>query len=145
MIKKQFGFTMVEILLVVLIIGILAAMVVPNIAGRGEQARKAAALADIETNLASALDMYELDNGRYPTTSQGLSALMRKPSVPPVPKSWNGPYLKKKKRPTDPWGQDYIYESPGKRNDGEYDLSSIGSDGVESEDDVVNWADEDEY
>jgi len=114
-------------------------MVVPNIAGKGNQARMAAARADIETNLASALDMYEVDNGIYPTTEQGLRALTRKPDTTPVPRSWNGPYLKRKKKPLDPWGGDYIYASPGSNNTESYDLSSYGADGIESEDDIVNW------
>jgi len=137
--KNQIGFTMIEIMLVVIIIGILAAMVIPNLSGRGEQARVAASKADIEANIATALDLYELDNGRYPTTEQGLKALVEKPASSPVPENWNGPYLKKKKVPSDPWGRDYVYVSPGVHNQEEYDLSSAGSDGVESQDDIVNW------
>lgn len=114
-------------------------MVVPNFAGRGEQARTAAAKADIEVNLAAALDLYELDNGRYPTSEQGLRALLMKPNSAPVPANWNGPYLKKKKTPTDPWGQDYVYVSPGQKNTDGYDLSSLGPDGVPGEDDISNW------
>lgn len=134
------GFTMIEIMLVVIIIAVLAALVVPNLSGRGEQARKTAAKADIESNLAATLDLYELDNGRYPTTEQGLKALVEKPTSAPVPNSWNGPYLKKKKTvPQDPWGHDYIYASPGKNNTDDYDLSSYGPDGIESNDDIVNW------
>jgi general secretion pathway protein G len=138
-IRNGSGFTLIEILLVVVIILVLAAMVVPNFAGRGEQARLAAARADIEVNLAAALDLYELDNGRYPTTEQGLKALLVKPNSSPVPQNWNGPYLKKKRMPTDPWGQDYVYVSPGQKNTDSYDLSSLGSDGVSSEDDISNW------
>lgn len=136
------GFTLIEILLVVVIILVLAAMIVPNFAGRGEQARAAAARADIDVNMAAALDLYELDNGRYPTTEQGLVALLVKPNSSPVPVNWNGPYLKKKRMPRDPWGQEYVYASPGVQNTDSYDLSSLGSDGIKSEDDVVNWYDE---
>lgn len=136
------GFTLVEILLVVLIIGVISAMVVPNLAGRGEQARKSIARADIDTNLDSSLGMYELDNGKYPTTDQGLAALLQKPAIEPVPGNWNGPYLKKKAVPKDPWGRDYVYRSPGVRNIEGYDLSSSGPDGVESADDIVNWQEE---
>ncbi len=139
--KRNNGFTLVEIMLVVIIIGVLVAMVVPNLAGRGEQARRAAAKADIEVNLATALDLYELDNGRYPTTEQGLAALLVEPTLAPVPVNWNGAYIKKKKIPQDPWGKDYIYVSPGVNNSDEYDLFSYGADGVESSDDVVNWSD----
>ncbi len=137
--QNRKGFTLIEILLVIIIIGILVAMVVPNFAGRGEQARKAAARADIESNLATVLDMYELDNGHYPTSEQGLSALVTAPTSTPVPINWNGPYLKKKKVPLDPWGQPYVYASPGTHNSDEYDLSSYGRDGIESDDDIINW------
>lgn len=133
------GFTLIEIMLVIIIIGILVAMVVPNFAGRGEQARVMAAKADIESNLATALDLYEVDNGRYPTTEQGLMALIEEPSSAPVPKNWNGPYLKKKSVPKDPWDKDYVYASPGIHNTEEYDLASLGSDGIESSDDITNW------
>ena len=137
--QRERGFTLVEILLVVLIIGILAAMVVPNLAGRGEAARQSAARADIDTNLDSVLSMYEMDNGRYPSTEQGLNALIQKPTTEPVPARWKGPYIKKKVLPKDPWGRDYVYLFPGAHNTDGYDLSSNGPDGVESDDDVVNW------
>jgi general secretion pathway protein G len=139
--KYKKSFTLVEILLVVVIIMVLVGMIAPNLAGRGEQARRAAAKADIEANLSVALDMYELDNGRYPTTSQGLKALIEKPAGSPVPVNWNGSYLKKKRIPKDPWGNDYVYAAPGAHNNEEYDLSSLGADGVESGDDIVNWED----
>jgi general secretion pathway protein G len=134
------AFTLIEIMLVVIIIGILTAMIVPNIAGRSEQARKVTAQTDIDSNLSAALDLYKLDNGTYPTTEQGLSALLTEPTVAPVPTKWNGPYLKKRKLPKDPWGRDYTYAYPGVHNKEEgYDLSSFGNDGVESKDDIVNW------
>ena len=138
------GFTMIEIMLVVIIIGILAAMVIPNIAGRSEQARLSAARADIEANISTALDMYELDSGHYPTSEQGLQSLLEKPTVTPAPMNWNGPYLKKKKIPLDPWGKAYVYVAPGAHNADGFDLSSYGKDGVESEDDIVNWVAEKE-
>ena len=133
------GFTLIEIMLVVIIIGILAAMIVPNLAGKTDRARRAAAQADIEANLATALDMYELDTGGYPATDQGLMALIQEPTASPVPNNWNGPYLKKKKVPQDPWGRNYVYAAPGGHNQEGYDLSSYGSDGVESQDDIRNW------
>jgi general secretion pathway protein G len=136
------GFTLIEIMLVVIIIGILVAMLVPNIAGRSEQARKTAAHTDIESNISTALDLYRMDVGQYPTTEQGLSALMTAPSASPVPAQWNGPYLKKKRIPKDPWGHDYVYTSPGTQNPESYDLSSLGADGVESGDDITNWGNE---
>ena len=137
--KNKQGFTLIEIMLVVIIIGILAAMVIPNLAGRGEDARNKAAKADIEANLAASLDLYELDNGQYPTSEQGLMALIKEPTTEPVPKNWSGSYLKKKQIPKDPWGRDYVYVSPGAHNQKEFDLSSLGPDGVESNDDITNW------
>lgn len=129
------GFTLIEIMLVVIIIGILAAMVVPNVTGRSEQARKTAARTDIESNLSTALDLYKMDVGQYPTTEQGLSALLAKPTASPVPAQWNGPYLKKKKLPQDPWGRDYVYASPGAHNPESYDLSASAAD-------INNWENE---
>jgi len=140
----QKGFTIIEVMLVVIIIGIIAAMVIPNLSGRGEQARIAAATTDIEANVSTALDLYEIDSGKYPTTEQGLRALLTEPSSSPVPSAWNGPYLKKKRVPVDPWGNDYVYVAPGVHNTDEYDLSSYGPDGIESEDDITNWYLDDE-
>jgi general secretion pathway protein G len=130
------GFTLIEIMLVVIIIGVLVAMVVPNIAGRSEQARSTAARTDIESNLSTALDLYKLDNSAFPTTEQGLGALVTEPSGA---MKWSGPYLKKKRIPKDPWNRDYVYVSPGANNTESYDLSSLGADGIESKDDINNW------
>ena len=136
--KTNKGFTLIELMLVVIIIGVLAAMVVPRLAGRSEQARQAAAKSDIEASLATALDLYELDNGQYPTTEQGLAALRTKPASSSVPSNWRGPYLKKE--PKDPWTKPYIYKFPGEHNPGGYDLASWGRDNIEGGgDDVVNW------
>ena len=137
--KNKSGFTLIEIMLVVVIIGILVAMVAPNLSGRSEQARITAAKTDIEANLATALDLFELDNGQYPSTDQGLKALLIEPSTSPEMMHWNGPYLKRKEIPQDPWNRDYVYVSPGKNNVKDYDLSSLGPDGIESEDDITNW------
>jgi len=129
----NYAFTLIELMLVVIILGILVAMVVPRLAGRSEQARKAAAKADIEGNISLALDMYELDNGSYP---ENLVALITKPSS--GADNWNGPYLKKKA--VDPWGKEYIYKFPGSHNK-DYDLYSLGADGTEGGgDDVTNWS-----
>jgi general secretion pathway protein G len=134
------GFTLVELMLVVIIIGILVAMVLPRLAGRSEQARQAAAKVDVNANIATALDLYELDNGQYPTTEQGLAALVKKPTISPVPSNWNGPYLKR--IPRDPWARPYVYKSPGEHNV-DFDLYSIGKDGAEGGgDDITNWEEE---
>ncbi|EKD27179.1 MAG: hypothetical protein ACD_79C00825G0003 [uncultured bacterium] len=133
------GFTLIEIMLVVILIGILAAITVPRLSGKATQAREAAAKSEIEGSLAMSLDLYELDAGSYPTTAQGLKSLIEKPSLPPLPINWKGPYLKKKQVPRDPWGNDYMYECPGKNNE-DFDLSSMGPDGiVGNEDDINNW------
>ena len=129
------GFTLIELMLVVIIIGALTAMVMPRLAGRTEQAKVSAAQADISANIATALKLYELDNGRFPSTEDGgLQALFNKPSNV---SNWNGPYLEKK--PIDPWGKEYQYRSPGTHRTYDYDLFSFGHDGIESEDDVKNW------
>ena len=129
---------MIEIMLVVMIIATLAALVVPKFAGRAEQAKVAAARADILVNIPTALDLYELDNGFYPTTEQGLDALRAQPATSPVPQKWNGPYIKKK--PIDPWGNAYHYDSPGTHNPKSFDLYSFGKDNAEGgKDDVNNW------
>ena len=134
------GFTLIEILLVVIIIATLSAMVLPRLAGRSEQARKAAASADVQVNVPTALKLYELDNGFFPTTEQGLDALLKQPSTNPVPKNWNGPYLEKK--PIDPWNRPYQYQSPGTHRPHDYDLYALGknSDPKVSDDDITNWS-----
>ena len=131
---KRKGFTLIEIMLVVIIIGALVAMVMPRLSGRGEQARIAAARADIQANIATALKLYELDNGNFPSGADGLNALLNKPAAAG---NWNGPYIEKK--PIDPWGREYKYKSPGDHRPADYDLFSLGKDGTESADDVKNW------
>ena len=133
--NRSNGFTLVELLIVVTILGILVAMVVPRLAGRTEQARRARAEADVRGNIPLALDLFELDTGKYPTTEDGLNAL-RVP--PPGINNWHGSYLKQ--NPTDPWGRPYRYIYPGAKNPQDYDLFSFGPDGVEgSSDDIGNW------
>jgi len=126
------AFTLIELMLVVVIIGILAALAVPQLAGRSDQARAQAAQADINATLPIALDLYELDMGSYP---QNLDALRVRPADS---ENWHGPYLKKK--PYDPWGRAYIYTVPGEHNTESYDLMSVGKDGQSgTKDDSVNW------
>ena len=132
------GFTLVEILVVIIIIGLLAALVGPRLFGKVSMARLKAAKAQIEL-FGTALDTFRLDLGRYPTTEEGLKALREKPSGA---ENWQGPYLPKE-IPVDPWGQLYIYKSPGEHYD--YDLISYGLDRVEGGEgenqDVVSWKD----
>ena len=124
---RQGGFTLIEIMVVVVILGILAALVVPNIMSRPDQAKVTVAQADVKA-IASALEMYRLDNGFYPSNEQGLEALVREPTGTPEPRNWNPDgYLKK--IPQDPWGNPYQYENPGQHNTNNYDLFSLGSDG----------------
>jgi len=106
---------------------LLAAIVAPQILGRVSDARTTAAQTQVEL-FGTALDNYRLDNGAYPTTEQGLSALREKPTRAPAPTNWRGPYLRKDV-PLDPWGKPYIYRSPGERNASGYDLMSLGRDG----------------
>ncbi|MFQ5706617.1 MAG: type II secretion system major pseudopilin GspG [bacterium] len=138
--RDERGLTLIEVMLVVIILGVLVALVVPQFSGRTEQARRAAAQADINANIATALEMYFLDNGVYPTTEQGLEALLRSPEAPPIPVSWQGPYLKKNTSLKDPWKLPYVYVSPGEHNPESYDLYSTGPDRQKGGgDDILNW------
>jgi general secretion pathway protein G len=124
------GFTLIELMVVIAILGILAGLVLPRFMGRTEEARKTKARIQIE-NLEGALKLYKLDNGTYPTTEQGLEALVQKPGTGVVPKNWReGGYLEKGKVPLDPWGNAYVYLSPGAKNK-DFDLKSLGADGEE--------------
>lgn len=133
---RQHAFTLVEMLLVLVIIGTLAAIVVPKLAGRSEQARITAAQSQIAA-FGTALDAFEVDNGYYPRGKDGLNDLIVQPRDAT---NWKGPYLKSD-IPLDPWGNAYIYESPGKNNPNGYDLYSAGPDGRPgNEDDITSWA-----
>ena len=128
------AFTLVELMLVVTIIGILAALVIPRIMGRSEQARVTAVHADINGGIKSALDAFEVDNGFYP---KSLRDLVQQPSNA---KNWHGPYFDPPTLPVDPWGNAYIYYYPGKHNPSGYDLLSTGLSGKEGNDDnIVSW------
>jgi general secretion pathway protein G len=128
------GFTLIELLVVILILGLLAGIVGPRLFGHTDEAKQTKARVQIE-NLSSAIKMYKLDNGVFPTTEQGLDALVAMPQSGAVPKKWKkGGYLAKKQVPKDPWGNDYIYISPGNNDD--FDISSLGADGVQGGEDV---------
>ena len=135
------GFTLIEILVVIAVMAMLAALVFPNVFQHVGTAKDATARSQIEL-LGAALDAYRLDNGRYPTTQQGLDALQLQPALQPLPSNWRGPYLRKAV-PVDPWGTPFIYLSPGEMNARGYDLLSLGADGEpggEGEDaDLVSW------
>ncbi len=135
------GFTLIEIMVVIIILGILAVYIGPKIMGRPGQAKQVKAKVDISA-LDSALKLYKLDNGSYPVTEQGLQALVEKPEAGNVPKQWKeGGYLDKGKVPKDPWGNEFVYISPGVH--GDFDIISYGADGVpggEGEDkDINSW------
>jgi general secretion pathway protein G len=117
------GFTLIELMVVLVIIGVLAALIVPNVLDRADDARVTAARTDVN-NIMQALKLYKLDNQRYPTAEQGLQALITKPATAPVPPNWK-PYLEK--LPNDPWGRAYQYLNPGIK--GEVDVMSLGADG----------------
>ena len=137
--KSSSGFTLMEIMLVVVIIAILAGFVIPNAVRQLPGVKIDRAKADI-VNIGTVIDLYYMHNGNYPTTDQGLLALIEKPTSTPIPKDWRGPYLKKKQVPVDPWGNEYKYKCPGDHNPEEYDVWTMGGDGQDaSEDDIGNW------
>ena len=135
--RAQQGFSLIEVMVVVVIMGIMAALVVPSLMDRPDQARAVAAHQDIAA-LTQALKLYRLDNGRYPSTAQGLTALHQRPTQPPEPRNWR-PYMDR--LPNDPWGNPYQYLQPGVH--GEIDVFSLGADGQAggsgSDADIGNW------
>jgi general secretion pathway protein G len=141
--KDDRGFTLIELMVVIVILGILAGLIIPRIMGRPDEARQAKAQIQIQA-LETALKLYRLDNGNYPTTEQGLKALVELPTVGALAKNWReGGYLEKGKVPKDPWGNDFVYLSPGTK--GDFDLLSLGADGEPGGEgknkDITNWED----
>jgi general secretion pathway protein G len=135
------GFTLIELMVVIVILGILAGLIIPRIMGRPEEAKRLKAKLQIES-LETALKLYKLDNGMYPDTEQGLQALVEEPEAGTLPKNWRkGGYLEKGRVPRDPWDNEFVYLSPGVH--GEYDIISYGADGVSGGDeknkDVNSW------
>ena len=135
------GFTLIELMVVIVILGILAGLIVPRIMGRPEEAKRLKARMQIES-FETALKLFNLDNGFYPDTEQGLQALVEKPDSGRIPKNWkNGGYFEKGRLPKDPWHNDFIYLSPGVH--GDFDISSYGADGVPGGEgknsDINNW------
>ena len=134
--RRERGFTLIELMVVLFILGLLAALVAPRLIGRVGKAKQQTAAAQIQM-LSTALDLFYLDVGRYPSTDEGLAVLYKKPDTL---SGWAGPYLDKGV-PKDPWGRDYVYKSPGEH--GAYDLSSLGGDGSEGgegdDKDITNW------
>ncbi len=140
--KRAQAFTLLELMVVVVILGILAAFIVPRISKRPEDARVIKAKIEI-SNLEQALELYYLDTGVYPYNDQGLRALIEMPDTGDVPENWKaGGYLAKSKLPRDPWGNEYVYVAPGTHNE-DYDLYSLGKDGIEGgegyDSDITNW------
>ena len=125
--RNERGFTLIELMVVIVILGILAGLIIPRIMGRPDEARAAKARMQMES-LDTALKLYRLDNGNYPTTEQGLKALVEPPTVGSLAKSWRqGGYLEKGRVPKDPWDHDFVYIMPGAH--GDFDLTSLGADG----------------
>ena len=141
LIRGAYGFTLIEIMVVIVILGILASLIAPRLIGRTDDAKLLKARMDI-ANLETALKLYKLDSGVYPDTEQGLEALVKRPESGKIPAKWRaGGYLEKGRVPKDPWGNDFVYLSPGLQ--GDFDIISYGADGVpggeDENKDINNW------
>ena len=139
--NRQGGFTLIELMVVIIILGVLAGLIIPRVMGRPDEARQAKAKMQIES-LESALKLYKLDNGSYPTTEQSMKALVEAPTVGNLPRNWRqGGYLEKGRVPKDPWDNEFVYVCPGSH--GDFDLTSLGADGEPGGDgvnkDINNW------
>jgi general secretion pathway protein G len=136
------GFTLLEILAVLTLLAFIVTMVAPNIINNLQKGQINAAKSQVSST-ENVLNSYYLDNSSYPTTEQGLKALNEKPTAPPIPENWNGPYLQKNKIPSDPWGHELKYTAPGIHNPESYDLFSLGKDNTEggtgANADIGNW------
>ncbi len=144
--RRQSGFTLIEIMAVVIIIGLLSGMVGLAVFGQVDDARRNTARTQMRT-LENALDLYKMDNARYPTTEQGLQALVTRPSSPPEPRRYPADgYLKGGEVPLDPWNEPFQYLSPGQHNSRGYDICSFGADGspggADNDADICNWGDQ---
>ena len=138
------GFTLIELMVVIAILALLGGVVAPQVMNKLKDAKPQKVKIDIE-RIGMALDMYAVDNGDYPTSEQGLDALVTKPTSQPEPLNWNRSYVKGGTKFVDPWNNDYVYESPSTHEGYDYDLFSYGPDGQEGgEDDITNWSEEDE-
>jgi general secretion pathway protein G len=140
--RNESGFTLLEILGVLTLLAAIIALVAPNVIKQTQKGQIKAAQAQVNS-IKTILNSYYMDNSVYPTTEQGLKALYEKPTAPPVPENWNGPYLEEKKIPKDPWGRDIKYLCPGTHNPDKFDVYTFGSDNAEggegSNADYGNW------
>ncbi|HYH05163.1 MAG TPA: type II secretion system major pseudopilin GspG [Bacillota bacterium] len=139
---NEAGFTLLEILGVLTLLAAIITLVAPNVIKQTQKGQIKAAEAQVNS-LKTVLNSYYMDNSAYPNTEQGLKALFEKPTTPPIPENWNGPYLEDKKIPKDPWGRELKYVCPGKHNPDKYDVYTLGSDNTEggegSNADIGNW------
>jgi general secretion pathway protein G len=136
--NQRRAFTLLEVLMVIVILGVLAAIIVPQFASTGDKARVDLTTQQVNSGLATPLDLFKTHCGRYPTTDEGLAALLQKPDDEDVAAKWGGPYIKKPAK--DAWNHDLIYQSPGTYNENGYDLSSAGPNGAQGDDDdITNW------